>query len=46
MRSTRGEYHGHLVMIQAATQGTFPTKGPLSRRFKPGNAEYMKQGRI
>ena len=43
MRSSSDRYHGHPVMLQAATQGAIPTGGPLSRRFKPGNREQMNK---
>ena len=42
MRSARGrQYHGHIVMLEAATQGAVPTDGPRSKQFRPGNAEYV-----
>ena len=42
LRSTREQYHGHTVMLQAAAQGAAPGDGPGSgsRSFRPGNAEY------
>ena len=40
MRSTAGQYHGHQVMLEAATQGAVHSKTP-TRIFKPGNAEYV-----
>ena len=43
MRSTTGRHHGQTVMVKAATQGTIPTEGPLSGKFKPGNGEQMNK---
>ena len=43
MRSTRGQYHGHTVMLKAATQGAVPTDGRGPRRFRPGNAKYVNR---
>ena len=34
MQATEGQYWGHQVMLQAATDGTAPSEGPLNRMFK------------
>ena len=39
MQATEGQYWGHRMMLQAATDGATPSEGPLSRVFKIGNKE-------
>ena len=34
MQATEGQYWGHRVMLQAATDGATPPEGPLNRMFK------------
>ena len=39
MQATEGQYWGHRVMLEAATDGATPSEGPLNRIFKIGNRE-------
>ena len=39
MQATEGQFWGHRVMLQAATDGATPSEGILNRRFRIGNRE-------